>query len=136
MPGILTANLAGRARAEPGRTALIHHGEPVSWADLHARSRRVASWLIRQGVRAGDVIGLTMRDPVANLASTYALMMIGCTQLSLYVNQKQWAALPKQYQTVLEQACSEAHVEMQGKYDVRNPAALKRLVGSGVQLLH
>jgi len=58
----------------------------------------------------------------------------GCTQLSLYVNQKQWAALPKQYQAILEQACSEAHVEMQGKYDVRNPAALKRLVGSGVQL--
>jgi TRAP-type mannitol/chloroaromatic compound transport system substrate-binding protein len=31
-------------------------------------------------------------------------------------------------------ACAEAHVDMQAKYDARNPQALKRLVSGGVQL--
>jgi TRAP-type mannitol/chloroaromatic compound transport system substrate-binding protein len=31
-------------------------------------------------------------------------------------------------------ACSDAHVEMQAKYDARNPDALRRLVGNGVQV--
>jgi TRAP-type mannitol/chloroaromatic compound transport system substrate-binding protein len=35
---------------------------------------------------------------------------------------------------MVESAASHAHVEMQGKYDARNPAALKRLVGSGTKL--
>ena len=35
---------------------------------------------------------------------------------------------------MFESACAEAHVDMQAKYDSRNPAALKRLVGAGVQL--
>jgi TRAP-type mannitol/chloroaromatic compound transport system substrate-binding protein len=58
----------------------------------------------------------------------------GGLQTSLLINQKQWESLPPAYQAVLEAACAEAHAEMQGKYDVRNPAALKRLVGGGVQL--
>jgi TRAP-type mannitol/chloroaromatic compound transport system substrate-binding protein len=58
----------------------------------------------------------------------------GGTQLSVYVNAKSWADLPKEFQGMLEDACIYAHAEMQAKYDARNPAALKRLVGSGVQL--
>ncbi|MCE2680186.1 MAG: TRAP transporter substrate-binding protein [Burkholderiales bacterium] len=58
----------------------------------------------------------------------------GSLQVSLLVNHKMWESLPPAYQAILEAACAEAHLEMQGKYDVRNPQALKRLVGSGVQL--
>ncbi|MFZ5508601.1 MAG: TRAP transporter substrate-binding protein [Pseudomonadota bacterium] len=58
----------------------------------------------------------------------------GGPQLSIYVNQKQWDSLPKDYQNILEAAAAEAHVEMQARYDVRNPAALKKLVASGTQL--
>lgn len=57
-----------------------------------------------------------------------------CGQITMYVNAKAWEALPKEYQAIFEAACAEAHVEMQAKYDSRNPAALKRLVASGVQL--
>ena len=35
---------------------------------------------------------------------------------------------------MFELACSDAHVEMQAKYDTRNPDALRRLVGNGVQI--
>jgi TRAP-type mannitol/chloroaromatic compound transport system substrate-binding protein len=58
----------------------------------------------------------------------------GCGQISMYVGTKAWESLPKEYQAIFEAACAEAHVEMQARYDARNPAALKRLVSEGVQL--
>lgn len=58
----------------------------------------------------------------------------GNGQITMYVGTKAWEALPKEYQSIFEAACAEAHVDMQAKYDSRNPAALKRLVGSGLQL--
>jgi TRAP-type mannitol/chloroaromatic compound transport system substrate-binding protein len=58
----------------------------------------------------------------------------GCGQITMYVGAKAWEALPKEYQAIFEAACAEAHVDMQAKYDARNPVALKRLVAGGVQL--
>jgi len=58
----------------------------------------------------------------------------GGPELDLMVNTKAWADLPKDYQSILEAACYEANVDMMAKYDALNPAALRRLVGSGVQL--
>jgi len=58
----------------------------------------------------------------------------GGPQLSLYVNQKQWNSLPKEYQNIFEAAAWEAHLDMQARYDVKNPGALTTLVGSGTQL--
>jgi TRAP-type mannitol/chloroaromatic compound transport system substrate-binding protein len=47
-----------------------------------------------------------------------------------YINSKKWAELPKEYQTILQMACADAHVDMVA-YDAKNPTALKQLVGSG-----
>ncbi len=58
----------------------------------------------------------------------------GGPQLSVYVNMGEWAKLPKEYQAILETACWEANTAMQASYDVKNPPALKRLVGGGTQL--
>ena len=58
----------------------------------------------------------------------------GGPQLDLYVNIKDWGALPKEYQNIVEAACWEANTWMVAKYDAQNPAALKRLVGGGTQL--
>ena len=49
-------------------------------------------------------------------------------QLSIYVNAKQWAALPQAYQEALEVACAEANVHMLARYDAKNTEALRRLV--------
>ncbi len=57
-----------------------------------------------------------------------------CGQITMYVNAKAWEALPNDYQQIFEIACSDAHVEMQAKYDARNPDALRRLVAAGVQV--
>ncbi|MDD3354800.1 MAG: ABC transporter substrate-binding protein, partial [Zoogloea sp.] len=58
----------------------------------------------------------------------------GGPQLSLYVNAKAWASLPKEYQIILEDACLYAHAQMQATYDAKNPVALKQLIGQGTQL--
>ena len=58
----------------------------------------------------------------------------GGPELDLFVNIKQWEALPPEYKAILEGACAEANVDMLAKYDALNPAALKRLAGNGVQL--
>ena len=59
----------------------------------------------------------------------------GGPQLSAYVNMAEWGKLPKEYQAILETACWEAHIYMQARYDAKNPAALKRLVGGGTKLM-
>jgi len=58
----------------------------------------------------------------------------GGPEVDVYVNLKQWEALPAEYKAIFEAACAEANIDMLAKYDALNPAALKRLVGHGVQL--
>jgi len=58
----------------------------------------------------------------------------GGTANHVMINQKKWNELPKTYQAVAEAAAAYANSEEQGKYDRRNPAALRRLVAGGSQL--
>ncbi|MDB5804697.1 MAG: transporter substrate-binding protein [Betaproteobacteria bacterium] len=58
----------------------------------------------------------------------------GSATLNLWVNQKPWNALPKEFQQVLTFAAAEANQWMTAKYDFGNPQALKRLVATGTQL--
>jgi fatty-acyl-CoA synthase len=53
-----------RALANPWRTAIEHRGETVSYAELDARSERLAGALLRMGLRRGDrVATLTSNRP-------------------------------------------------------------------------
>ncbi len=58
----------------------------------------------------------------------------GGPALALYVNAKAWAALPAEYQAIVDTAAAKAGTIMTARYDARNPLALKELVASGVQL--
>ena len=58
----------------------------------------------------------------------------GGPQLSLLVNRKAYDALTPEYKAIVENAAATAHIDMQAKYDGRNPQALKALVASGVKL--
>ena len=58
----------------------------------------------------------------------------GGAMLHFFINQAKWDALPATYKSILTTAAALANVDMQAKYDARNPAALKRLVGGGAQL--
>ncbi|MBV9347894.1 MAG: TRAP transporter substrate-binding protein [Pseudolabrys sp.] len=58
----------------------------------------------------------------------------GGTANHLQINLEKWNSLPKSYQSILRAAAHAINGEQMGRYDARNPAALKRLVANGVQL--
>jgi len=58
----------------------------------------------------------------------------GGTMLLSFVNLDKWNALPKYYQSVLEQAGHYANNWMMAKYDQANPPALRRLLANGAKL--
>ena len=71
------------------------------------------------------------------VASTYhyPAWWEGGPQLEFFINSKAYNALPAEYKAMIEAASFSAHVEMQAKYDARNPAALKQLYASKVNLV-
>jgi TRAP-type mannitol/chloroaromatic compound transport system substrate-binding protein len=51
-----------------------------------------------------------------------------------FINLDKWNALPKTYQAIIRGGCHRADQWMMARYDMRNPAALIRLIGAGTQL--
>jgi TRAP-type mannitol/chloroaromatic compound transport system substrate-binding protein len=58
----------------------------------------------------------------------------GGPQIDFFINQKAFAGLSAEYKAIVEAAATYAHVDMQAKYDAKNPAALKQLVANGTKL--
>ena len=58
----------------------------------------------------------------------------GAPSIHFWINKEKWEALPKAYRQMAETAAIHSGMELTAKYDARNPAALRRLVGSGAQL--
>jgi TRAP-type mannitol/chloroaromatic compound transport system substrate-binding protein len=58
----------------------------------------------------------------------------GCGQADFFIGTKAFEALSPEYKAMVETAASSAHTTMQARYDARNPAALKQLVGAGTKL--
>ena len=59
----------------------------------------------------------------------------GGPEVDLYVNDKAYEGLSAGNKAILAAAASYAHVEMQAKYDAKNPTALKQLVGAKTKVL-
>ncbi|AKJ29958.1 TRAP transporter substrate-binding protein [Caldimonas brevitalea] len=59
----------------------------------------------------------------------------GGPQLDLFINSKAYESLSAEYKAIVEAASAYAHVDMQAKYDARNPAALKQLVAGKAKVL-
>ena len=59
----------------------------------------------------------------------------GGPQLDFYINDKAYNGLSAEYKAIIEAASTYAHVDMQAKYDGRNPGALKQLVAAGTKLV-
>src|SRR3954464_5101256 len=58
----------------------------------------------------------------------------GGPMLLSFVNLDKWNALPKNYQSVIEQAGQAANSWMMAKYDLLNPPAMKKLLAGGTKL--
>ena len=59
----------------------------------------------------------------------------GGPELDLFINDKAFNSLSAENKAIVQAAAAFAHTEMQAKYDARNPAALKQLVGQKVKVL-
>lgn len=80
---ILIDALSRLAATTPHGVALGMEGGSVTFADLESQVRRMAGWLWREGLRPGDMAGLTVRDEHAHLVTSLALMRLGCSQVTL-----------------------------------------------------
>lgn len=54
--------------------------------------------------------------------------------LEVQINLNEWNNLPQEYQEIIKVAAYEANVIMMARYDAQNPAALQRLLASGIEL--
>jgi TRAP-type mannitol/chloroaromatic compound transport system substrate-binding protein len=59
----------------------------------------------------------------------------GGLQVEFYINNKAFDGLSAEYKAIIEAASAQAHMDMQAKYDARNPGALKQLVGAKSKVL-
>ena len=59
----------------------------------------------------------------------------GGPQLEFFVNTKAYDALSPENKAILEAAAAFAHAEVQAKYDVKNPTALKQIVATKTKVL-
>lgn len=58
----------------------------------------------------------------------------GGPQLDFFINTKAYDGLSSEYKAIIEAASAMAHVDMQAKYDAKNPGALRQLVAGGTKL--
>jgi fatty-acyl-CoA synthase len=79
----LSSFIAFHARRSPDRPALKYRGEEISYAAFDARIRKVASWLAAQGVGAGDVVAVLMKNSAAFLELAFATSHLGAVFLPI-----------------------------------------------------
>jgi len=69
--------LAKAANVYPARTAVIHGAVRRSWAETHARCRRLASALQRRGVKRGDTVAAMLPNVPAMMELHFGPAMFG-----------------------------------------------------------
>ncbi|MDX6627601.1 MAG: long-chain acyl-CoA synthetase [Solirubrobacterales bacterium] len=69
--------LYAQAEAEPDRTAIVYRDERLSLTELVERIERLADGLSKQGIGAGDAVGLVLRDDPWFVAAFHAIAALG-----------------------------------------------------------
>lgn len=73
----LGQRFVAQAARTPDATALVFKGDSRSYADLLQRSRLIAGGLAREGVRAGDVVGVRLPRGFGLYETIHALALLG-----------------------------------------------------------
>lgn len=79
----LSSFIAFHARRTPDRPALKYRGEEISYAVFDTRIRVVAGWLAAQGIGAGDVVAVLMKNSAAFLELVFATSHLGAVFLPI-----------------------------------------------------
>lgn len=69
--------LARAARIWPSRVAVVEGERRITYADFHARARRLASALRRAGIQPGEVVAILAPNGAAMLEAHYGVPMAG-----------------------------------------------------------
>src|SRR5512138_1094473 len=69
--------LAKAAYVYPERTAVIHGGLRRNWRDVYARCRRLASALVKRGIRRGETVAAMLPNVPAMTELHFAPAMFG-----------------------------------------------------------
>jgi len=81
--GAIMAAVQRVAARDPDRPALIHGGGVLRYGALVRQVGALAAQFARAGLRPRDAVGITLRDDVANILGTLALIRLGCRQVAL-----------------------------------------------------
>ncbi|WP_298960239.1 ABC transporter substrate-binding protein [uncultured Methylobacterium sp.] len=100
---------------------------PDLYAALEAKTLDAAEWI---GPYDDEKLGLNKVAPFYY----YPGFWEGGAMLHFWFNAQKWGELPKNYKAIAQSAAAQVNVDLQAKYDARNPGALRRLVGGGAQL--
>lgn len=77
MPGNLVRRLEANARARPGKPAIIHDGEMITWKRLEGRAGAVAASLAGQGIGPGDRVAVHLENPADLTAAVIGALKTG-----------------------------------------------------------
>jgi len=72
-----------QAAATPGNIAVICETEEITYRELSDQSNQFAHYLIQQGVRPGDMIGLCVDRSVNMLVVLLGVLKVGCSYVPL-----------------------------------------------------
>jgi natural product biosynthesis luciferase-like monooxygenase protein len=75
--------IAAQAARTPHRIAVRFHGQELTYRDLEQRATALAHRLVRQGVRPGDVVGLSLDRTPELVVAMFAIMKAGAAYLPL-----------------------------------------------------
>lgn len=79
----LGERFAAQAARTPDAVALVFKGEERTYAQLHEAARRVASWLVRQGIGVGDVVGVALPRGFELYEVIHGIQLLGAVYLPL-----------------------------------------------------
>src|SRR6202790_1615982 len=79
----LSSFIAFHARRTPDRCALKYRGEDISYAGFSHRICKVGGWLASQGIGAGDVVAVLMKNSPPFLELVFATSHIGAVFLPI-----------------------------------------------------
>jgi len=82
-------SLPRNAQHFPNKRAIVDAHRTVTYAELHERTNRLASYLLAQGIRKGDLVGLSCGSRAEHFEALFALSKIGAVAVPFDFN---WSA--------------------------------------------
>jgi len=67
----------------PARTAVLHEGQEINWADLNARVNRLANAFQALGLQKGDRLAFLLRTTLHWIEVTFAALKMGAVLVPL-----------------------------------------------------